>query len=73
MPIAVGLTQADLNKLKCSTPGCTCSDEPMIFRSRCHIHAPTWSWYDKEDGTMTVICSECEKVIVVVQVAEGDA
>lgn len=62
-------TREQLDKLGCSVPGCTCDDSELILRSRCHEEVPTWAWYDKRDGTLTVRCAKCESVVVVVQVA----
>lgn len=66
----MALTREQLDKLGCNTPGCTCDDSELVIRSRCHDEAPTWAWYDKRDGTLTVKCAVCDSTVAVVQVAQ---
>lgn len=63
-------TRKELDKLGCCTPGCTCDAKELCFHSECHPEAPTWVWYDKRTGELTIRCGECERVVTVVKVAE---
>ena len=49
--------------------GCTCDicngekHNTIYLHSRCHIKSPTWTIYNFEENTLTVICAECSKPI----------
>ena len=62
------LTRSDLDKLVC---GCGALHGPLVFRSACHMSAPTWVQYDKDalPGVLEILCSECDAVVGRVRVA----
>jgi len=63
------LTQLDLDEMRCACGGDNHEDHAIVLHSRCHMNAPTWTAYDKRDGTLTVMCSECDKQIARILVA----
>lgn len=69
----MALTQVELSKLTCGNPDCQdCANDVLVLRSRCHMHAPTWTEYNK-NGTVRVFCSVCDRTITEIAVAKGVA
>ena len=44
---------------------CACCDKEgvMYMHGRCHPESPTWAIFHP-DGLLTIVCAECDKVIV---------
>lgn len=66
----MALTRRELDRMTCGEPhpeGEKCDHEALYFHGVCHMESPTWSVY--ENGVLSVICAECRKNIVSIQVA----
>jgi hypothetical protein len=66
-----GLCIEDLERIAsggCQVEGCK-NDHPheFFFHARCHPTAGTWVSY--KEGTLTIICRECRKLVAEVAVA----
>jgi hypothetical protein len=66
-----GLCIEDLERIAekgCQVEGCEsgCTHE-FFFHARCHPAAGTWVSY--REGTLTIICRECRKLVAEVAVA----
>lgn len=65
-----GLTRRHIDfVLKDRGVACGHEDQTMYFHSRCHPDEPTWSYYDRDKGTVTVECAMCRNTILTIQVA----
>lgn len=51
---------------KCKDPFC---GEEMYINQICHPESPTCTKYNRKTGLLTVECAQCDKPIVVIQVA----
>ena len=66
------LTQQDLTGMQCQCGKPGCNKTLIVFRSECHSDTPTWTFYDKTSKKLSVICSECERVVVQFELARGE-
>jgi hypothetical protein len=58
------LTCEILDGYECQNPECDHTGNCLItVRSLCHPDKPFWPSYNKEDGVLTLNCSECRKPI----------
>jgi hypothetical protein len=55
---------------KCSTPGCNCTG-PLYMHGKCHPSSPTWAILHQD--VVTIVCAECDNVVVYFKVAKEDA
>jgi hypothetical protein len=61
-------TREDLDKLMCGAPGCSHDGHGSLYlHAVCHPAVPPWACY--ADGELTVECSVCGELVVVVAVA----
>lgn len=68
------LFREDMDRQQCSDPSCTHQhDSELVLHSMCHTNAPTWAVYDRSVGTLTVICSVCERPVVGLVIASSGA
>jgi len=53
---------------------CACCDAEgvLYLHSKCHMNVPTWAALHP-DGLLTIMCAECEKIIVQFDVKERKA
>ena len=58
----------DLDMMRCGRDGCTSEHGPLVFHSRCHPRAPTWTAY--LDGELAVQCADCGAELI--RIAIGD-
>jgi len=65
----MAFTRKDLDSFRCDNPSCTEKHGPLILHSICHPNDPTWSFYDYNNGILTVKCSICESEIAEILVA----
>lgn len=65
------LTRVELDQMHtCQCADCKRTGLAQIYlHQRCHQGAPTWSFYERAKGTLTVECSVCRKPIAVIKVA----
>lgn len=57
-------TRKTLDDLKCDC--CGEEEQEIYFHPKCHKEAPTWTVY--YGGMLKVICAECEKTVVIIEV-----
>lgn len=65
------LTQAELDEVKCGTPGCE-SEHPttgIALAAACHLSGGFAVWYQRADGLLTLRCKVCERIICRIEVA----
>lgn len=64
------LTSADLDNMKCGTPGCDHSthDSEMYIHAQCHVGAPLTACYHIEEHCMSLSCAVCGKLVVKIAV-----
>jgi hypothetical protein len=55
----------ELDKLRCSEPGCECDDE-LVLMGCCH-DAPVWATY--RGGELELTCAECDEHVLTIAVA----
>ena len=55
---------------ECACVECGSSEGGMYMHSRCHPKAPTWAVYYKDLNKVDIICSVCEKPIIVFALQE---
>lgn len=65
------LTRRQLDQAQCEVPDCKhdSHDSKLFLHSRCHPKAPTWAVY--EAGVITVLCAECDELIIEIAVADA--
>jgi hypothetical protein len=68
----MALTQADLKRITCDTPGCT-SDHAFVLGGGCHPSAPVIAVYNQRDGTLELECAVCKKQVLALEIAAGKA
>jgi hypothetical protein len=59
--------RSDLDKLRCSEPGCDCNDQLVLGCNRHDYDFPTVAAYSK--GELTLDCAECGAHVLTVPVA----
>lgn len=64
--MATTLTRLELDKMTCH--GCA-EEHPLVLHSNCHVDDPTWVWYDKNKGVLTVTCARCDATVATIAVA----
>jgi hypothetical protein len=64
------MNATQLNKIHCSTPGCTCDDNEIYFHQRCHPEAALEAFYVKNIQRLYLICAECKQFISEIDVAD---
>ena len=64
------MTRIQLDQVRCVNG---CDDHPIDLSSKCHFNAPTFSAYDRKNGTLILTCAECGNTVLTVSVAEGIA
>lgn len=42
--------------------------EPLWIHASCHIGSRLHAFYDKDFGELTILCAECQKPVIVVEV-----
>lgn len=66
------LSRAELDRMKCDTPGCNATEHdhgPMSLLSRCHPEGGVAAFYAR--GVLSIACHSCGKLIVELFIAEG--
>ena len=66
----MALTRRDLDASACECCGDD-SSQSIYLRPSCHDDAPVVAMYDKDTGTLSLICVECDTIIAEVAVAYG--
>lgn len=64
------LTQAELGRAKCATPGCDCGGA-LVLNPRCHQGKAVKAVYRQENGTLELHCGICDLLVCTVRVAPG--
>jgi len=59
--------RAELDRLRCSEPGCDCGADGIVITSRCHEDAPMWATY--RHGELQLRCAECDEPVVTIGIA----
>jgi hypothetical protein len=62
------MTKEDLDRARCSTPGCAEEHGPLYLKGMCHPYAGNQVAY--EEGTLTISCHRCMKPIAQIAVKE---
>jgi hypothetical protein len=64
------LSQADLDRMTCSVPGCTHQNHDGLFlNQRCHPQGGVEAFYQPTTGLLRVTCFVCKVLICNVKVA----
>ena len=63
------LHREDLEQMECACGGDECDNSSIVLRSACHSNVPTWTFYDKREHCLIVICAKCEEVVTKIKVA----
>jgi hypothetical protein len=68
---ATPMTRAQFDGMTCHAEDCDHSshDTEMYLHPKCHVGSPTWAIY--EEGVINVKCSECDALVVRIEVAPG--
>lgn len=72
MNIHLQLTQIELDQIGCGTPDCRHDHSTLFFHAKCHPNSPAWVKYEKVSGTLIIQCAECDEIIAVILVADGE-
>lgn len=64
------LTQVDMNKAGCDAPNCKEDHTILYMIPQCHKFAGNEVYYNKETGTLTLLCSLCGSLVATIKVAE---
>lgn len=65
------LTRRELDQAQCSNPECDHSDHSGVFwlHARCHASAPLAAAYDRQTGTLKLVCYDCDGPVAEIAVA----
>jgi hypothetical protein len=59
--------RTELDRLRCSEPGCDCGADGVVLTSVCHPDDPMWASY--RHGELTLTCVVCDAPVVTIAVA----
>jgi hypothetical protein len=63
------LTQDALKGMGCGDPRCTNEHTVLYLHANCHERKGLDAAYDKDDGTLTLTCRECDREIAAFLIA----
>ena len=64
--------QHELEGMVCQCGGEDCDNSTIVLRSNCHPNTHTWTFYDKTDHLLKIVCAECEEIVTCIEVAKAN-